>query len=111
MIDWYNLAMNACWILGCAVVLATLSYVSWESAMLGERFRVRLGRSDAQVFLNLGGLFFCIGLAGTTDIIWQRALWILLVLGFIRAEQELLQEFGFSQAQEQLPRSVQFVAR
>jgi hypothetical protein len=82
MIDWYNLLMNALWILACALALAAVSYASWQASVLGEKFRVVLGKSGIQQALNAAGLLFCAGLAGTSDVLWQRLLWILLALGF-----------------------------
>lgn len=29
MIDWWNLALNSCWIIGCALWLANFSYWRW----------------------------------------------------------------------------------
>ena len=83
MIDWYDLIMNALWIISLAVVLASLAYASWEASVAQEKFRVRLGQPKILICLNIGGLLFCIGLAGTSEIIWQRILWILLALGFV----------------------------
>ncbi len=82
LIDWYNLAMNAFWILGSAVALAALSYASWEASATGDKFSVRLGKPNIQMILNIGGLLFCVGLAGTSDIVWQQVLWGLLGIGF-----------------------------
>ena len=82
MIDWYNLVMNTFWILGCAVALAALSYASWTASATGEKFRVCLGQSNIQMILNLAGIFFCVGLAGTSDVVWQQILWVILGVGF-----------------------------
>ena len=83
MIDWYNLAMNAFWIMGCAVALAVLSYASWVASATGEKFKVCLGRSNMQMILNLAGFLFCIGLAGASDVLWQQIIWALLGIGFV----------------------------
>lgn len=82
MIDWYTLLMNAVWIFACALALATLSYASWQASTHDEKFRVALGKTGNQVALNTAGLMFCAGLAGTSDVLWQRILWILLAMGF-----------------------------
>ncbi|HBY08922.1 MAG TPA: hypothetical protein DEH22_14515 [Chloroflexi bacterium] len=82
MIDWYNLFMNALWILACALALATLSYASWQASALGGKFREYLGQPWIQISLNVAGVLFCAGLAGTSDVLWQRVLWILLGVGF-----------------------------
>jgi len=83
MIDWYNLIMNTCWISGCAVALATISYASWEASAQREKIRVWLRQPNIQIALNFGGFLFCTGLAGTSGVVWQRILWILLGIGFL----------------------------
>ena len=83
MIDWYNLVMNSFWILACAIALAMLSYASWEASALKVKFLARLKQPQYQIILNIAGLLFCIGLAGTSDVVWQQILWGLLGLGFV----------------------------
>jgi hypothetical protein len=83
MIDWYNLAANSLWILGCAVSLATLSYASWEASILDEKFITRLKRPSYQIALSLAGLLFCTGLAGTSDSTLEIILWSILSLAFL----------------------------
>jgi hypothetical protein len=82
MIDWYNLLMNSFWIFACALALATLSYASWQASLTGEKFWKQLAQPGYQSSFNLAGLLFCVGLAGTSEIIWQRVLWLLLAVGF-----------------------------
>jgi len=82
MIDWLNLGMNALWIVGCAVALATIAYASWEASETKQKLRTRLNQPQIQISMNFAGLLFCLGLAGTSDVIWQRVLWILLAIGF-----------------------------
>jgi hypothetical protein len=83
MIDWYNLAVNALWILGCAVALATLSYASWEASLMKEKFTARLNRPFYQIALDLAGFLFCTGLAGTSDSTLEIILWSILALAFL----------------------------
>ena len=83
MIDWYNLVSNALWIFGCALVLATLSYTSWEASLQKSSFKEIIRLYKIQIPLNVGGAFFALGLAGTTDITWQKILWAILFLGFL----------------------------
>jgi hypothetical protein len=78
MIDWFNLAANALWILGCALALGTLSYASFQASLSGEKLRTRLGRPSMQAAIDLAGVLFCAGLAATSKPIWQMALWALL---------------------------------
>ena len=83
MIDWYNLAANSLWILGCAVALATLSYASWEASLLKEKFTTRVKRPSYQMALSLAGFLFCAGLAGTSDSTLEILLWSILALAFL----------------------------
>ncbi|PIX46865.1 MAG: hypothetical protein CO064_00530 [Anaerolineae bacterium CG_4_9_14_0_8_um_filter_58_9] len=78
MIDWLNLAANALWICALALALAVLSFASWEAKADGERLRVVLSRPRWEFTLNLAGALFCLGLAATSDRIWERALWLVL---------------------------------
>jgi len=83
MIDWSNLFMNGLWILGTAIALATLSLASWDASVHRAKFRDSLRQSHIQIALNIAGFLFSAGLAGSTDVVWQRILWILLSVGFL----------------------------
>jgi hypothetical protein len=75
VIDWTHLLANALWIFGVSVILATLSYASWQSSIDGEKFSKHLRTPNIQLGLNFGGFLFSAGLTVTTDIIWQKILW------------------------------------
>lgn len=96
MIDWANLAANGLWILGCAVILATLSYASWDASVLRERMGARLGRASYQAGLSLGLLLFTIGLAAAADEVLPRIIWgvlaVLALLMLIRAAMQAKKE-------------------
>ena len=83
MIDWLNLVMNILWILGCSIILASISYASWDASSKNEKIRNILKKYHIQISINLGGFLFCAGLAGTTDVLWQRIIWIILGIGFL----------------------------
>ncbi len=84
MIDWFNLAVNALWVLGCAVVLAALSYASWEASRNQERMSARLKRPPLQAALALGGTLFFLGLAAVENDLLPRVFYIVLAaLSFI----------------------------
>jgi len=82
MIDWFNLAANSLWILGCAVVLATISYARWEAVTKGEKLRSLLNAQRFQPPLNLAGVLFCLGMAGTSDVNWKIGVWLVLAVLF-----------------------------
>ena len=78
MIDWFNLGANAVWIIGSAVVLAALSYASWEASVNQQRFSERLKQRSMLLAINAGGLLICVGAALTRGEWWWMALWGLL---------------------------------
>ena len=75
--------MNACWIFGCALALTTISYISWYASLQRKKMREYWQNFIIQISLDIGGVLFAIGLAGTTQILWQRILWVILALGFV----------------------------
>ena len=83
MIDWYNLAANALWIIGCAIALATLSYASFQASLTKEKFTARLKLPAMQIALNLAGMLFSLGLAATDDRLFVQALWIIFAALFL----------------------------
>lgn len=86
MIDWFNLAANALWVLGCAVVLAALSYASWEASRDQERMSARLKRPPARAALSIGGMLVFLGLAAVESDLLPRVFYIVLaVLSIILA--------------------------
>lgn len=82
MIDWVYLIANSLWILGCAVVLATLSYASWQASLYQESLRARLERVGIQRALHLSGLLFCAGLAILSEGYIKTLLWATLGVSF-----------------------------
>jgi hypothetical protein len=83
MIDWFNLAANALWILALAIVLAVVSYASWQAALNHEKIRAQLARPGYQVYFDLAAVLFCLGMAGTSRRVWEISLWSLLAVLFI----------------------------
>ncbi len=80
MIDWFNLAANALWVLGCAVVLAALSYASWEASRDQERMSARLKRPPARAALAIGGTLVFLGLAAVESDLLSRVFYIVLAV-------------------------------
>lgn len=79
MIDWWNVAGHAVWILGAAIVLARFSYRRYEAA---EAKRLGLNRKTTAPdrMYRVGLLLFCAGL-GVTSTTWvERGLWTFLAI-------------------------------
>jgi len=83
MIDWLNLIANSLWILGCALALATLSYASWQASVKNEKMRMVLSSPGYKISLYAAGALFSIGLAATSERIWEIILWTIFAILFI----------------------------
>jgi hypothetical protein len=83
MIDWFNLAANSLWILACAITLATFSHASWTASLQHEKLRKIMALPNYQTSINLAGVIFCLGLAGTSHKLWQSVLWLVLMELFV----------------------------
>jgi apolipoprotein N-acyltransferase len=83
MIDWFSLAANSLWILACAIALATLSHASWAGSLRHEKLDKILALPNYQTSLNIAGILFCLGLAGTSHKLWESVLWLILMELFV----------------------------
>jgi hypothetical protein len=83
MIDWVEVGASALWIFGCALILAALSYASWEASIYRERTAARLRRPGLRAAIHLGAVFFLVGMAGSSDRPLETALWSVLAVLFL----------------------------
>jgi len=63
--DWAGVAVSTAWVLGLAVLLATLSYADWARHCERARWRDVLGRITYRSLLNGGMVLVCLGLLGS----------------------------------------------
>jgi predicted lysophospholipase L1 biosynthesis ABC-type transport system permease subunit len=83
MINWYSLAANSLWIFAVALAFSVLSIARWEAVTQGEILQETLKSSRWQIPLHISSVFFCAGLAATSDLLWERILWIILLIWMI----------------------------
>jgi len=88
MIDWVNLAANSLWILGCSVILASLSFASWlGSEITGSSRKEKVAKvlrtKGVWRGIHAGGVLFCAGLGATSDSALIAVLWGILGVGVI----------------------------
>jgi hypothetical protein len=89
MIDWFDLALNALWIAGLAILLAAFSYHRWLATEHGLAFRELRSQRSWKLPFASGMLLVCSGVAGgLVERWWERALWT--VLGMWYAYQLML---------------------
>ncbi len=82
MIDWVNVAFNAAWVLGLAVLLATLSHADWRRHCDKIRWRDVLSRASYHSLLNGGLVLVCLGLLGSGQGLLEKVLWGLMAIWF-----------------------------
>ena len=82
MIDWYSVGFSALWILGLGLVVAALSFANYQAGQQKQRFKQARERPASRIMIDLGLVFFCLGLTGSVSSIWERILWAILALVF-----------------------------
>lgn len=82
MIDWGNLFLNGLWIFALSVALATFSYANWKASADKVSLKGQLASPGIQSGLNLAGMLFCLGLAGTSDTRTLQVVWVVLAILF-----------------------------
>ena len=81
--DWVNLALNALWIGGLSIILASFSYHRWLAAETSRRLRDVLSQSSWTIPFSAGMSLTCVGFGyGLADRWWERAIWTALALVF-----------------------------
>ncbi len=80
MIDWHSLFFNSFWIIGLAVIVATLSYSYWVAQASGERWRDQFNKKTFLMLAWTTVVFITIGLAGTAVAWWETALWLVFLV-------------------------------
>lgn len=75
MINWQSIIFNSLWISGLAVLLAAFSYHYWAASEQGRSLREQLGRPGFLRFFWLAMLLIALGLVGTSQELWEMAIW------------------------------------
>jgi hypothetical protein len=82
VIDWFRVAFHALWIIGCALILAALSYANWLAHLRGVRTRQLLSVPAFQFPFSIGlGLISC-GLGLLSRGWLEHLLWAILAFLF-----------------------------
>lgn len=80
MINWQSIFFNSFWVLGLAILLASFSYQYWVAGQENKRLHIQLSQSSFLRFFWLSMALIGIGLAGTSESLWEIIIWILLSL-------------------------------
>jgi hypothetical protein len=80
MIDWYNLIGNSLWIVSLSLALSIVSIAVWEAAAEGKKLRKLLSTNRRLSVLTTAEILFCGGMVALADVLWERVLWLLLLI-------------------------------
>ncbi len=77
MIDWIGVIVSAIWILGLALLLATVS-VAYATTQ-GKSLRAVLGEPAFRLALIVGLVLFALGMTLSVETWWERGGWALVI--------------------------------
>ena len=66
-----------------ALALSIIGFARAEALQHGEKPGQALNRVGWQKALNVAGMLFSLGLAATSNITWEKALWLVMAVLFI----------------------------
>lgn len=75
MISWQSVIFNSFWISGLALLLAAFSYQYWDACQNNLSLRVQLSQPGFLRLFWLSIFLISIGLVGTSQQLWEMALW------------------------------------
>ena len=80
MIDWVFVGLNALWILGLSLALATLSLALYNASDQNKKLSEVFKQKGYSPFLDLSMILLCLGFCGLVGAWWERLLWGVLAL-------------------------------
>lgn len=83
MIDVKSVVSGGLWVLGLAIILATLSWANCEAKTYRINLRKILARPVFQRSIDFGLALFCTGLAVGASRWWERALWFFFSIAWL----------------------------
>jgi Ca2+/Na+ antiporter len=97
MIDFGKVLSASIWILGLSVVLITISYARYESVKEKINIKKYLDKRNYYVFLVVGFILFCVGIALSDPRWWVKVVWIFLAIivllhTYIRDQKKVIVE-------------------
>jgi len=80
VINWLSVFINSFWIIGLSILLAAFSYHYWLADQENRHLKEQLERPDFQRLLWFSFVFIGVGLAGTSQQVWESAVWIIFTI-------------------------------
>ena len=83
MINWYGVFSDAFWVIGAAIVLATISWSLYAASISSKGWRAQLSSPEATLSISLGMMLIMLGFGfQPSSRLWISGLWLVLALGF-----------------------------
>lgn len=76
----FSVIANSFWIVGLAILLAAFSYHYDAAQRQGHGLRRQLGQRSFTLAAWLSATLVSTGLAGTSDRLWEAAIWLAFVI-------------------------------
>jgi len=83
LIDWKYVSLQALWLLGLSVVVASFSYHHWLARTTNRRLRDQLKASSWGIASSFGLMLFCLSFTIKSEGVLESMLWALLFLGYL----------------------------
>jgi len=80
VINWFSVFINLFWILGLAVILASFSFHYWLAGEEKRPLKAQFNQPAFQKPFWVGILLISIGLAGTSEQLWEIGIWTIFAL-------------------------------
>lgn len=75
-----TIIFNSFWIIGLALLLATLSHTSYEASVQKRPFKELIQQANFQQAAHISALLVGIGLAGTSQTLWETIIWAIFAI-------------------------------
>ncbi len=80
VINWFSIISSSFWIAGLSLLLAAFSYHHWLINQKNRRLIDQLNQPSLQRFFWISLVFFSVGIAATSQKIWEIIVWIIIAI-------------------------------
>lgn len=80
MVDIWSVVANSLWIFGLMILFASFSRAHWIAIFEDVQFFAVFHYPSLQRATNLGFALLCAGSAATSQVWWQRIVWVVLTV-------------------------------
>ena len=93
MINWWHLIIDSLWIIGFAMLLASISWSFYTASVNQQHLRTQLRAPGVTFVVSTGMMLAMFGLALRRDHLWMSIIWIILAVGFAYIAWQALRDY------------------